>query len=106
MSGDPFDLARFVAAQDPVIDQVRRELEAGRKSSHWMWFIFPSCVAWAIPPLPSITPSPRSTKRAPISTMRSSVIGYATAPSWSCGIPTEAPIKYSARPTISNSTLR
>ena len=41
MSGDPFDLARFVAAQDPVIDQVRRELRAGRKTSHWMWFVFP-----------------------------------------------------------------
>lgn len=41
MSGDPYDLARFVAAQDPVIDQVRRELTAGRKTSHWMWFVFP-----------------------------------------------------------------
>ena len=35
------DLDRFVAAQDPVIDQVRRELAAGAKRSHWMWFIFP-----------------------------------------------------------------
>jgi uncharacterized protein (DUF1810 family) len=41
MGGDPFDLARFVAAQDPVLDQVRRELHAGRKTSHWMWFVFP-----------------------------------------------------------------
>ncbi|MBK1661275.1 DUF1810 domain-containing protein [Paracraurococcus ruber] len=38
---DPPDLQRFVAAQDPVIDQVRRELAAGRKASHWMWFVFP-----------------------------------------------------------------
>ncbi len=38
---DPFDLARFLAAQAPVIDQVRRELAAGRKRSHWMWFVFP-----------------------------------------------------------------
>ena len=36
-----FDLDRFVTAQEPVIDQVRRELAAGAKSSHWMWFIFP-----------------------------------------------------------------
>ena len=36
-----FDLERFVTAQEPVIDQVRRELAAGAKSSHWMWFIFP-----------------------------------------------------------------
>lgn len=38
---DPFDLERFVQAQDPVIDAVRRELRAGRKSTHWMWFVFP-----------------------------------------------------------------
>jgi len=38
---DPFDLDRFTIAQDPVIDQVRRELSQGRKTSHWMWFVFP-----------------------------------------------------------------
>jgi uncharacterized protein (DUF1810 family) len=36
-----FDLNRFVEAQDPVIDRARAELKAGRKQSHWMWFIFP-----------------------------------------------------------------
>jgi uncharacterized protein (DUF1810 family) len=38
---DPFDLQRFVDAQAPVYENVRRELTAGRKQSHWMWFIFP-----------------------------------------------------------------
>ena len=38
---DPFDLDRFVDAQAPLYDEVRRELKAGRKQSHWMWFIFP-----------------------------------------------------------------
>ena len=38
---DPFNLERFVDAQAPVYEQVRRELRAGRKQSHWMWFIFP-----------------------------------------------------------------
>lgn len=38
---DPFDLERFVEAQAPVYDHVCRELKAGRKQSHWMWFIFP-----------------------------------------------------------------
>lgn len=38
---DPFDLARFVEAQDSVYAQVLNELRAGRKRSHWMWFIFP-----------------------------------------------------------------
>ena len=38
---DPFNLGRFVAAQDPVFEAVLAELRAGRKRSHWMWFIFP-----------------------------------------------------------------
>ncbi|WP_449433904.1 DUF1810 domain-containing protein [Pseudomonas putida] len=36
-----FDLERFVEAQNPVYDQVMQELQAGRKRSHWMWYIFP-----------------------------------------------------------------
>jgi len=36
-----FDLDRFVKAQDPVIGNVLRELRAGRKETHWMWFVFP-----------------------------------------------------------------
>ena len=39
--GDKYDLQRFVTAQNPVIDQVRTELGSGRKTGHWMWFIFP-----------------------------------------------------------------
>lgn len=38
---DPYDLARFVAAQDPIYAQVRAELAGGCKRSHWMWFVFP-----------------------------------------------------------------
>jgi uncharacterized protein (DUF1810 family) len=38
---DSFNLERFVEAQARVYDQVRRELMAGRKESHWMWFVFP-----------------------------------------------------------------
>ncbi|CAM3744095.1 DUF1810 domain-containing protein [Bordetella bronchialis] len=38
---DPYDLQRFVQAQDPVYDAVCRELAEGRKRSHWMWFVFP-----------------------------------------------------------------
>lgn len=37
----PYDLDRFVTAQDPVYATVVSELRAGRKTSHWMWFIFP-----------------------------------------------------------------
>jgi uncharacterized protein (DUF1810 family) len=38
---DPYDLQRFVLAQDRVFDHVLSELRAGKKTSHWMWFIFP-----------------------------------------------------------------
>ena len=40
---DRFDLQRFVQAQnnDGTFDQALRELHAGRKHSHWMWFVFP-----------------------------------------------------------------
>lgn len=37
----PFQLERFVDAQNPVMDAVRAELLAGRKRTHWMWFVFP-----------------------------------------------------------------
>ncbi len=36
-----FDLSRFEAAQDPLIERVLGELHAGEKRSHWMWFVFP-----------------------------------------------------------------
>jgi uncharacterized protein (DUF1810 family) len=38
---DPYHLRRFVLAQDAVFARVCAELAAGRKESHWMWFIFP-----------------------------------------------------------------
>ncbi|OBB96342.1 DUF1810 domain-containing protein [Mycobacterium sp. 852002-40037_SCH5390672] len=40
-AGDPFDLKRFVDAQEPVYGDVVDELRGGRKRSHWMWFVFP-----------------------------------------------------------------
>ena len=39
--GDPFELSRFVDAQDKIYDRVLAELNSGRKASHWMWFVFP-----------------------------------------------------------------
>lgn len=38
---DPFNLSRFVAAQNCVFADVIAELAAGQKRSHWMWFVFP-----------------------------------------------------------------
>lgn len=38
---DPFDLSRFLAAQEGTIEAARAELAAGRKATHWMWYVFP-----------------------------------------------------------------
>jgi len=38
---DSYHLRRFVDAQDPVYERVCAELRNGRKTSHWMWFVFP-----------------------------------------------------------------
>src|SRR5262245_37135113 len=38
---DPFDLERFVEAQGPVYDTALSELRAGRKRTHWIWYILP-----------------------------------------------------------------
>ena len=38
---DPFQLHRFVAAQEGVYEGALREISEGRKTGHWMWFIFP-----------------------------------------------------------------
>jgi uncharacterized protein (DUF1810 family) len=41
MNPAPPDLQRFITAQDPVYSEVLAELRAGRKRTHWMWFVFP-----------------------------------------------------------------
>ncbi len=41
MSDDPHRLSRFVEAQAGTYDQALAELRAGRKTGHWMWFVFP-----------------------------------------------------------------
>ena len=40
-ASDPFDLQRFIDAQDGVYETALAELRAGSKQSHWMWFVFP-----------------------------------------------------------------
>ena len=37
----PHDLDRFVVEQEHVYDSVLEELQRGRKTGHWIWFIFP-----------------------------------------------------------------
>lgn len=38
---DPYDLERFVRAQERDFARALAEIKAGRKASHWMWYIFP-----------------------------------------------------------------
>ena len=38
---DPYNLRRFVEAQDPVLEEVKEELRSGHKRTHWMWYVFP-----------------------------------------------------------------
>jgi len=38
---DPFDLQRFLDAQEPVWAEALAEVKAGRKRTHWIWYVFP-----------------------------------------------------------------
>ena len=40
-ASDPYDLRRFVDAQNSCFESVRSELQDGLKRGHWIWFIFP-----------------------------------------------------------------
>ena len=40
-AADPYDLGRFIEAQDDDYEQALAEIRSGRKRSHWMWYIFP-----------------------------------------------------------------
>jgi len=46
-----FDLEQFVAAQQDIYPQALAELRAGRKQSHWMWFIFPQFAGLGTSPM-------------------------------------------------------
>jgi uncharacterized protein (DUF1810 family) len=50
MTADPFDLARFVSAQAGTFDSAIAELRAGRKRTHWMWFVFPQLKGLGVSP--------------------------------------------------------
>ena len=41
MKTDPFDLQRFLTAQEGVWERALAEIRSGRKRTHWMWYVFP-----------------------------------------------------------------
>jgi uncharacterized protein (DUF1810 family) len=47
---DPYNLQRFLDAQDGVYETALAELRAGSKQSHWMWFIFPQIRGLGVTP--------------------------------------------------------
>jgi uncharacterized protein (DUF1810 family) len=51
-TGDPYDLRRFVDAQDSggTFQRAVAELRAGRKTGHWMWFVFPQIAGLGFSP--------------------------------------------------------
>jgi uncharacterized protein (DUF1810 family) len=44
MTPEPYNLTRFVQAQEADYDQALTEIRAGMKRSHWMWYVFPQFV--------------------------------------------------------------
>ncbi len=48
---DTFDLARFVTAQEAAYQRALEEIRAGRKTTHWMWFIFPQFRGLGLSPM-------------------------------------------------------
>lgn len=51
VGSDPYDLERFVEAQRGVFEQACAELRRGRKTGHWMWFIFPQIAGLGFSPM-------------------------------------------------------
>jgi uncharacterized protein (DUF1810 family) len=50
-ASDQFNLQRFVDAQESVYAEVLSELKAGRKRTHWMWFVFPQLAGLGTNPM-------------------------------------------------------
>ncbi len=50
MTDDPYNLKRFLTAQETIYAMVCGELSRCRKTSHWMWFIFPQIIGLANSP--------------------------------------------------------
>jgi uncharacterized protein (DUF1810 family) len=64
MKPDPFNLRRFITAQEPVIKDALDELRAGQKASHWMWFVFPQIQGLGSS-MASVTPCRPGRRRGP-----------------------------------------
>jgi len=50
MPSDPYNLGRFLEAQENSYASALQELQAGQKRSHWMWFVFPQVLGLGFSP--------------------------------------------------------
>jgi uncharacterized protein (DUF1810 family) len=50
VTNDPYDLARFVEAQQVNYGEALEEIKAGRKATHWMWYVFPQFIGLGTSP--------------------------------------------------------
>lgn len=50
-TSNPFELERFVEAQEPTYRQALAELRKGRKQTHWMWYVFPQIAGLGSSPM-------------------------------------------------------
>src|SRR3954469_17507303 len=108
MSGspDPYDLQRFIDAQEPIFDAVLGELRRGRKRSHWIGSYFHSCRDWAAARPHFVTAFPRCRRRGPIWRTPCWDSGCGTVRAWSRPSTGRLPTRSSAGPTISRCVRR
>ena len=99
---DPFDLLRFVHAQNPVIDDVLSELRAGRKRSHWMWFVFPQIEGLGFSSMAQRYAIRSRAEAEAYLAHPSLATGFANASAWSSPLAVRSR-RYSAIPTTGSS---
>ncbi len=96
---DPFDLNRFLQAQEPVLTRVRQELEDGRKRSHWMWFVFPQLIGLGHSAMAQRYALASLDEPGRMRTIRSWESAWWIAPDWSIGSRAVLSSKSWVRPT-------
>ena len=79
---DPHNLKRFLEAQRSTYESALAELRRGRKSGHWMWFVFPQIVGLGHSATAQHYAVGSLAERAPICTTRFWACGSSPVPRW------------------------
>lgn len=108
---DPYDLSRFVRAQENDYEQALEEIRGGRKRTHWMWYVFPQVDGLAFSPTSKrysiksivnqqLTRSPRAhagAKRSGPGSVSARTRGYPGAPHLAYTL--DEPLRHRKEPT-------